>query len=103
MFHFLVDSVYPDDSFAHYWHCLNQLLELVTLNALDLTAVPCQKFISRISCLPNVFKTIGCVVLCWYTVNKTVHITSVVIHVSRTTEQNKERCQFISTLQHEVS
>jgi hypothetical protein len=30
-----------DDSFAHSWHSLNQLHEVVTWNALQLTVVPC--------------------------------------------------------------
>ena len=30
-----------DDSFAHSWHSLNQLHEVVTWNAFQLTGVPC--------------------------------------------------------------
>jgi hypothetical protein len=30
-----------DDSFAHSWHSLNQLHEVVTWNAYQLTGVPC--------------------------------------------------------------
>ena len=30
-----------DDSFAHAWHSLNQLHEVVTWNGFQLTGVPC--------------------------------------------------------------
>lgn len=51
-----------DDSFAHSWHSLNQLHEVVTWNGFQLTGVPCQELISGMSCLLNVFETISCVV-----------------------------------------
>ena len=58
-----------DDSFAHTWHSLNQLNELVTWNAFQLTDVPCYKLICGISFLLNVFETMRCVVtrFGWYT------------------------------------
>jgi glutathione peroxidase-family protein len=50
-----------DDRFAHSWHSLNQLREVVTWNAFQLTGVPCLKFIYGISFL-NTFEPISCVV-----------------------------------------
>jgi hypothetical protein len=38
---FKVATLCLDDSFAHSWHSLNQLYELVTWNAFQLTGVPC--------------------------------------------------------------
>jgi hypothetical protein len=38
---FKVATVCLDDSFAHSWHSLNQLHEVVTWNAFQLTGVPC--------------------------------------------------------------
>jgi hypothetical protein len=49
------------DSFANSGHSLNQLHEVVTWNAFQLTGVPSQKLICGISFL-NVFEPISCVV-----------------------------------------
>ena len=38
---FKVATLCLDDSFAHSWHSLNQLHEVVTWNAFQLTGVPC--------------------------------------------------------------
>ena len=38
--YFKVATLCLDDSFAHSWHSLNQLHEVVTLNAFQLTGVP---------------------------------------------------------------
>jgi hypothetical protein len=38
---FKVATFCLDDSFAHAWHSLNQLHEVVTWNAFQLTGVPC--------------------------------------------------------------
>ena len=35
-----IASLCLDDSFAHSWHSLNQLYEVVTWNAFQLTSVP---------------------------------------------------------------
>jgi hypothetical protein len=59
---FKVATLCLDDSFAHSWHSLNQLQEVVTWNAFQLTGVPCQKLIGVISFLFNVFEPISCVV-----------------------------------------
>ena len=37
---FKVATLCLDDSFAHYWHSLNHLHEVVTWNAFQLTGVP---------------------------------------------------------------
>ena len=38
---FKVATLCLDDSFAHSWHSLNQLHDVVTWNAFQLTGVPC--------------------------------------------------------------
>ena len=38
---FKVAALCLDDSFAHSWHSLNQLHEVVTWNAFQLTGMPC--------------------------------------------------------------
>ena len=38
---FKVATLCLDDKFAHSWHSLNQLHEVVTWNAFQLTGVPC--------------------------------------------------------------
>jgi hypothetical protein len=38
---FKVATLCLDDSFAHAWHSLNQLHEVVTWNGFQLTGVPC--------------------------------------------------------------
>jgi hypothetical protein len=50
-----------DNSFAHSWYSLNQLHEVVTWNAFQLTGMP-EKLICGISFLLNVFEPISCVV-----------------------------------------
>jgi hypothetical protein len=50
------------DSFGHAWHSLNQLHEVVTWNAFQLTAVPCYKLICGISFLLNACEPFSCVV-----------------------------------------
>ena len=35
-----IATPYLDDSFAHSWHSLNQLYEVVTWNAFQVTGVP---------------------------------------------------------------
>ena len=51
-----------DDSFANSWHSLNQLHEVVTWNAFQLTGVPCSQLFCGISFLLNAFEPISCVV-----------------------------------------
>ena len=51
-----------DDSFAHSWHNLNQLHEVVTWNSFQLTGVPSKMLICGISFLLNVFEPISCLV-----------------------------------------
>ena len=36
-----IATLFLDDSFAHAWHSLNQLPEVVTWNTFQLTGVPC--------------------------------------------------------------
>ena len=36
-----IATLCPDENFAHSWHSLNQLHEVVTWNAFQLTGVPC--------------------------------------------------------------
>jgi hypothetical protein len=38
---FKVATLCLDESFAHSWHSLNQLHEVITWNAFQLTGVPC--------------------------------------------------------------
>ena len=38
---FKVATLCLDDSFAHSWHSLNELHEVVTWNAFQLSGVPC--------------------------------------------------------------
>ena len=89
-----------DDSFAHSWHSLNQLHEVVTWNAFQLTDVPCLKLICVVSFLLNVFQPISCIVTRsgWntpYLVKDQVHI------MARTAQISKEKRQSIITLKHE--
>jgi hypothetical protein len=60
----ILQSSHPclDDSFANAWYSLNQLHEVVTWNAFQLTGVPCSKFICVLSFLLNAFEPISCVV-----------------------------------------
>ena len=58
---FKVANLCLDDSFAHSWHSLNQLHDVVPWNAFQLTGVPSQKLICGISFL-NAFEPISCVV-----------------------------------------
>ena len=66
---FKVATLCLDDSFAHTWHSLNQLHEVVTWKAFQLTGVPCSKIICGISVLLNAFEPISCVLTRqgWYT------------------------------------
>ena len=48
---FKVDTPCIDDNFAHSWHSLNQLHEVDTWNASQLTGVPCSMLIGGISFL----------------------------------------------------
>ena len=59
---FKVAALCIDDSLAHSWHSLNQLYEVVTWNAFQLTRVHSKKLICGISFLLNAFKPISCVV-----------------------------------------
>ena len=59
---FKVATFCLDDSFAHSWHSLNQLNEVVTWNAFKLTGVPCYKLICGISFLLGPFEPISFVV-----------------------------------------
>ena len=60
---FKVANLSLDDSFAHSWHSLNQIHEVVTWNAFQLRGVPC-----GISFL-IAFEPVSCVVTRygWYT------------------------------------
>ena len=59
---FEVATLNLDDSFAHSWLSLNQLHEVVTWNAFQLTGVPWSKLFWGISILLNAFEPISCVV-----------------------------------------
>jgi hypothetical protein len=50
---FKVTTICLDDSFAHSWHSLIQLHEVVTWNAFKLTGVPCSfvEFLSSLLCV----------------------------------------------------
>ena len=50
-----------DNSFAHFWHSLNQLHEVVTWNAFQLTGVLLKVNLWNLFLL-NVFEPISCVV-----------------------------------------
>ena len=36
---YIIATLFLDDSFAHSWHCLNQLNDLVTWNAIQITGI----------------------------------------------------------------
>ena len=59
---FKVATICLDDSFAHSWHSLNHLQDLVSWNAFQLTCVPCKKYVCGISFHLNAFEPISCVV-----------------------------------------